>query len=110
VLFYIFTLIKENVSQNFSKNELYDSLNILESTFLELWQKGSFPTINLQTYTDNSGVILPPVSFVEIDDLGTTLQLFVVYTSPASVDFIKSTKQAQNTSGNGYDKDDSRML
>ena len=109
-VYYIFDIKKEDINQKYTEEELDDAKNILENTFMELWHKGDFPNIQMSTYTDNGGVILPPVIFVLLSDMGTYFELYVTFTSPASVDFIKSAKQGQNATNNGYDNDDSRLL
>lgn len=109
-VYYIFDIKKENINQKYTEEELEDSRSVLENTFMELWHKGSFPNTQMSIYTDNSGVILPPVIFVLLSDMGTYLELYVTFTSSASVDFIKSAKQEKNDTNNGYDNDDSRLL
>ena len=109
-VYYIFDIKKEDINQKYTEEELDDAKNILENTFMELWHKGTFPNIQMSTYTDNGGVILPPVTFVLLSDMGTYFELYVTFTSPASVDFIKSAKQEKNATNNGYDNDDSRLL
>lgn len=109
-VFYLFDIKKENINQKYTEEELEDSINVLKNTFMELWHKNAFPTVQMSTYTDNSGVILPPVIFVLLSDMGSYLELYVAFASPATVDFIKSSKQGQNATGNGYDKNDSHLL
>lgn len=109
-VFYQFNAVKEDANRKFSNDELEDARKVLEDTFLELWSRGEFPSISMSTYTDNNGVILPPVSFVLVSDMGRFLEVLVTFTTPASVDFIKRTRQEKNATNNGYDKDDSRLL
>lgn len=108
--FFQFNALKEDINRKFSDDELEDARKVLEDTFLELWHKGEFPSIEMRTYTDNNGVILPPVSFILVSDMGRTLEIFVAFTTPATVDFLKRTRQESNATTNGYDKDDSRLL
>lgn len=108
--FYQFNAPKEDINRKFSDDELEDARKVLEDTFLELWHKGEFPSIKMQTYTDNNGVILPPVTFILVSDMGRILEIFVTFTTPASVDFLKRTQQERNATNSGYDKDDSRLL
>ena len=109
-IFYIFDIKKENINQKYMEAELEDAKNVLESTFMELWDKEAFPTVQMSTYTDNDGVILPPVIFVLLSDMGSYFELYTAFVSPASVEFIKSAKQGQNSTNTGYDQDDSRLL
>lgn len=109
-VFYQFNISKEDLNKKFSDAELEDTRKVLDDTFLELWSQGAFPSITMQTYTDNNGVILPPVSFVLVSDMGRNLEILATFTTPASVDFLKRTQQERNTTNSGYDKDDSRLL
>lgn len=109
-IIYIFDIKKDNINQKYTEDELDDSRSILENTFMELWHKGAFPTVQMCTYTDSNGVILPPVTFVLLSDMGTYFELYIAFTSPSSVDFVKTVKQERNGANNGYDKDDSRLL
>lgn len=109
-VFYQFNVLKEDISRKFSDEELDDAKKVLEDTFLELWNKGEFPSISMSTYTDNNGVILPPISFILVSDMGRFFEIFVAFTTPATVEFIKRARQERNTTNNGYDKDDSRLL
>lgn len=109
-IFYIFDIKKENINQKYTEAELEDAKNVLESTFMELRDKEAFPTVQMSTYTDNDGVILPPVIFVLLSDMGSYFELYTAFVSPASVEFIKSAKQGQNSTNTGYDQDDSRLL
>lgn len=109
-VFYQFSISKEDLNKKFSDAELEDTRKVLEDTFLELWSKGEFPSITLSTYTNNDGVILPPVTFILVSDMGRNLEILVTFTTPASVEFLKRTQQKRNATNSGYDKDDSRLL
>lgn len=109
-VFYQFNVSKEDINKKFSDEELEDSRKVLDDTFLELWHKGEFPSIEMHTYTDNKGAILPPVSFILVSDMGRNLEILVTFTTPATVDFLKRTQQERNATNTGYDQDDSRLL
>ncbi len=109
-VFYQFNIAKGDLNKKFSDTELEDTRKVLEDTFLELWSQGAFPSITLSTYTNNDGVILPPVSFILVSDMGRNLEILVTFTTPSSVDFLKRTQQERNATNSGYDKDDSRLL
>lgn len=109
-VFYQFNISKEDLNKKFSDAELDDTRKVLDDTFLELWSQGAFPSISMSTYTDNNGVILPPVSFILVSDMGRNLEILATFTTPASVDFLKRTQQERNATNSGYDKDDSRLL
>lgn len=110
-IFYNFNIKKADITKTLSDEELDDDIKILQDTFCDLWKKGEFPNVVLQTYVDNSGVILPPVSFCLMTDLGTHVELLVTYSSPAYVAFLKGTELEQSiTPNNGYDMNDSHML
>ena len=109
-VFYQFIASKEDINRKFSDDELDDARKVLEDTFLELWSQGAFPSITLSTYTNNDGVILPPVTFILVSDMGRNLEILATFTTPASVDFLKRTQQERNATNSGYDKDDSRLL
>lgn len=110
-IFYTFNIKKTDITKLISDEELNEDIRIIQDSFNELWKKGEFPTITLQTYLDNSGVILPPISFCLLTDMGISVELIVTYTNPAYVAFLKSTELEQSaTPSNGYDMNDSHML
>lgn len=110
-VFYQFSIGKADIHKQFSDEELDEDAKILQDGFDELWHRGAFPSISLQTYTDNNGTILPPVSICTLMDIGNKILIQTVYTSPAYVAFLNNIWQEQNTSQNiGYDTTDSRLL